>query len=73
MAYEQGINSAVKITHEADLDGSSDNSLPPLLPPEPARHDGRLKPLKIELKDSTPHLQEIHQFARPPPVQPPRR
>lgn len=47
MTYEPGINSAVQITNEADLDGSSDSSIPPLLPPQPAKQDGRLKPLKI--------------------------
>lgn len=47
MSYENNINSAVKITNEAELDESSDNSLPPLIPPEPAREEGRLKPLKI--------------------------
>ena len=33
MSYEPNINSAVKITNEAELDASSDSSLPPLLPP----------------------------------------
>jgi hypothetical protein len=58
MAYEPNIHSEVKITNEADLDGSSDGSLPPLLAQQSRQMASLkvLKPLKVELKDSAPIL-----------------
>lgn len=71
MSFQPNLNSGGIATNQADLDGSSDSSLPPLDLPQPSKPEGRLKPLKIELKDSSQHLQELHQYVRPAPVQPP--
>ena len=71
MNYQPTFNSAEPITSQPHLDASSDSSLPPLDLPQPSKPEGRLNPLKIELKDSSHHIQEFHQYARPAPVQPP--